>query len=83
MERETLNELYIKFLGGPMYHDCGNQDWFAALGGGPRGVEFNVTVIDNNYLELHRYMEGSYVVWVAHFERADGRWLDEYGRFVE
>ena len=24
-ERETLNELYIKFLGGPMYHDCGNQ----------------------------------------------------------
>ena len=42
-----------------------------------------MTVIDNNYLELHRYMEGSYVVWVAHFERADGRWLDEYGRFVE
>ena len=54
-ERETLNELHVKFLGGPMYHDCGNQEWFAALGGGPKGVEFNVTVIDDNYLELRRF----------------------------
>lgn len=73
-ERETLNELYIKFLGGPMYHDCGNQDWFAALGGGPRGVEFNVTVIDNNYLELRRFGEGPHQMWIVYCERSDGLW---------
>ena len=73
-ERETLNELYIKFLGGPMYHDCGNQEWFAALGGGPKGVEFNVTVIDNNYLELRRFGEGPHQMWIVYCERSDGLW---------
>ena len=76
-ERETLNRLYIKFLGGPMYHDCGNQDWFAALGGGPKGVEFNVTVIDNNYLELRRFGEGPHQMWIAYCQRADGRWIED------
>lgn len=73
-ERETLNELHIKFLGGPMYHDCGNQEWFAALGGGPKGVEFNVTVIDNNYLELRRFGEGPHQMWIVYCERSDGLW---------
>ena len=73
-ERETLNELYVKFLGGPMYDDCGNQEWFAALGGGPKGVEFNVTVIDNNYLELRRFGEGSHQMWIVYCERSDGLW---------
>ena len=73
-ERETLNELYVKFLGGPMYHDCGNQEWFAALGGGPKGVEFNVTVIDDNYLELRRFGEGPHQMWIVYCERSDGLW---------
>jgi len=86
-DQEKLDGLRVKFLEGPMYYGCGNDEWYAELMSGqddvPEDVEYTVTVIDNNYLELHRYMEGSYVVWVAHFERADGRWLDEYGRFVE
>ena len=73
-ERETLNELHVKFLGGPMYHDCGNQEWFAALGGGPKGVEFNVTVIDDNYLELRRFGKGPHQMWIVYCERSDGLW---------
>lgn len=82
-----MNGLHVRFHKGAMYDGCANEEWYAELMSGqddvPEDVEYTVTVIDNNYLELHRYMEGSYVVWVAHFERADGRWLDEYGRFVE
>ena len=84
---EQLDGLHVRFHKGAMYDGCANEEWYAELMSGqddvPEDVEYTVTVIDNNYLELHRYMEGSYVVWVAHFERADGRWLDEYGRFVE
>lgn len=82
-DHEKLDGLHARFHKGPMYYGCANEEWYAELMGGPEDAEYTVTVIDNNYLELHRYMEGSYVVWVAHFERADGRWLDEYGRFVE
>ena len=84
---QKMNGLHVRFHKGAMYDGCANEEWYAELMSGqddvPEDVEYTVTVIDNNYLELHRYMEGSYVVWVAHFERADGRWLDEYGRFVE
>ena len=84
---QKLDGLHVRFHKGAMYDGCANEEWYAELMSGqddvPEDVEYTVTVIDNNYLELHRYMEGSYVVWVAHFERADGRWLDEYGRFVE
>ena len=84
---QKMNGLQVRFHKGAMYDGCANEEWYAELMSGqddvPEDVEYTVTVIDNNYLELHRYMEGSYVVWVAHFERADGRWLDEYGRFVE
>ena len=76
---QKLDGLHVRFHKGAMYDGCANEEWYAELMSG----QDDVTVIDNNYLELHRYMEGSYVVWVAHFERADGRWLDEYGRFVE
>ena len=67
-ERETLNELYIKFLGGPMYHDCGNQEWFAALGGGPKGVEFNGDLTISG---------GTVAVWTAN--TADNQPLDADG----
>ena len=84
---QKMNGLHVRFHKGAMYDGCANEEWYAELMSGqddvPEDVEYTVTVIENNYLELHRYMEGSYVVWVAHFERADGRWLDEYGRFVE
>ena len=84
---QKLDGLHVRFHKGAMYDGCANEEWYAELMSGqddvPEDVRYTVTVIDNNYLELHRYMEGSYVVWVAHFERADGRWLDEYGRFVE
>ena len=84
---QKMNGLHVRFHKGAMYDGCANEEWYAELMSGqddvPEDVRYTVTVIDNNYLELHRYMEGSYVVWVAHFERADGRWLDEYGRFVE
>lgn len=82
-DHEKLDGLRVKFLEGPMYYGCGNDEWYAELVGGPENVEYTVTVIDNNYLELHRSAEDPYAVWIAYFERADGRWLDEYGRFVE
>lgn len=45
--------------------------------GGPEGIEYTVTVIDNNYLELQRYVEDSYTVWTAYCQRADGRWIED------
>ena len=80
---EKLDGLHVRFHKGAMYDGCANEEWYVELMGGPEDVKYTVTVIDNNYLELHRYVEDSYVVWIAYFERADGRWLDEYGRFVE
>lgn len=82
-DHEKLDGLHVRFHKGPMYDGCANEEWYAELMGGPEDAEYTVTVIDNNYLEMHRYMEDSYVVWAVYFERADGRWLDEYGRFVE
>ena len=76
-EHETLNDLYVEFHEGPMYHGCGNEEWYAELVGGPEGIEYTVTVVDDNYLELQRYVADSYVVWVAYCQRADGRWIDE------
>ena len=84
---EKLDGLHVEFHKGPMYYGCANEEWYAELMGDPEDipedVRYTVTVIDNNYLELHRSEEGPYAVWIAYFERADGRWLDEYGRFVE
>lgn len=84
---QKMNGLHVRFHKGAMYDGCANEEWYAELMGGPEDipedVRYTVTVIDNNYLEMHRYMEDSYVVWAVYFERADGRWLDEYGRFVE
>ena len=82
-DHEKLDGLHVRFHKGAMYDGCANEEWYAELMGGPEDAEYTVTIIDNNYLEMHRYMEDSYVVWAVYFERADGRWLDEYGRFVE
>lgn len=76
-DHETLDNLYVEFHKGPMYYGCSNEDWYAELKGGPEGIEYTVTVIDNNYLELQRYVEDSYVVWVAYCQRADGRWIED------
>ena len=76
-DHETLNNLYVEFHKGPMYYGCSNEDWYAELKGGPEGIEYTVTVIDNNYLELQRYVEDSYVVWIAYCQRADGRWIED------
>ena len=84
---QKMNGLHVRFHKGAMYDGCANEEWYAELMSGqddvPEDVEYTVTVIDNNYLELHRSAEDPYAVWIAYFERADGRWLDEYGRFVE
>ena len=76
-DHETLDNLYVEFHKGPMYYGCSNEDWYAELKGGPEGIEYTVTVIDNNYLELQRYVEDSYVVWIAYCQRADGRWIED------
>ena len=76
-EHEILDDLYVEFHEGPMYYGCGNEEWYAELKGGPEGVEYTVTVVDDNDLELQRYVEDSYVVWVAYCQRADGRWIEE------
>ena len=60
-----------------MYYGCGNDEWYAELVGGPENVEYTVTVIDNNYLELYRYVKDSAMVWLVSFERADGRWIED------
>ena len=74
---EKLDGLHVRFHKGAMYDGCANEEWYVELMGGPEDVKYTVTVIDNNYLELHRYVEDSYVVWIAYFERADGRWWSE------
>lgn len=76
-DHEKLDGLNVKFLEGPMYYGCGNEEWYAELKGGPEGIEYTVTVIDNNYLELQRYVEDSYTVWTAYCQRADGRWIED------
>ena len=76
-DHETLDNLYVEFHEGPMYYGCGNEEWYAELKGGPEGVEYTVTVVDNNYLELQRYVEDSYTVWTAYCQRADGRWIED------
>ena len=75
-DHETLDNLYVEFHEGPMYYGCGNEEWYAELKGGPEGVEYTVTVVDDNYLELQRYVEDSYTVWTAYCQRADGRWIE-------
>ena len=78
---QKMNGLHVEFHKGAMYDGCANEEWYAELVSGqedvPEDVEYTVTVINNNYLELHRYVEDSYVVWIAYFERADGRWIDD------
>lgn len=76
-DQENLDGLRVVFHKGPMYAGCSNDEWYAELVGGPENTTYTVTVIDNNYLEMHRHVEDSYVVWVVYCERADGRWIDE------
>ena len=76
-DHEKLDGLRVVFHKGPMYYGCANDEWYAELVGGPENTAYTVTVIDNNYLEMHRHVEDSYVVWVVYCERADGRWIDE------
>lgn len=76
-DHEKLDGLSVVFHKGPMYYGCSNDEWYAELVGGPENTTYTVTVIDNNYLEMHRHVEDSYVVWVVYCERADGRWIDE------
>ena len=76
-DHEKLDGLHVEFHEGPMYYGCANEEWYAELVGGPENVEYTVTVIDNNYLEMHRHVEDSYVVWVVYCERADGQWIED------
>lgn len=76
-DQENLDGLRVVFHKGPMYAGCGNDEWYAELVGGPENTTYTVTVIDNNYLEMHRHVEDSYVVWVVYCERADGQLIDE------
>lgn len=75
--REKLDGLHVEFHKGPMYYGCANEEWYAELVGGPENVEYTVTVIDNNYLELYRYVKDSAMVWFVSCERSDGRWIEE------
>ena len=74
---EELDGLHVEFHKGPMYYGCANEEWYAELVGGPENVEYTVTVIDNNYLELYRYVKDSAMVWFVSCERSDGRWIEE------
>ena len=76
-DQEKLDGLSVEFHKGPMYYGCGNDEWYAELVGGPENVEYTVTVVDNNYLELYRYVKDSAMVWFVSCERSDGRWIDE------
>ena len=76
-DQENLDGLRVVFHKGPMYYGCGNDEWYAELVGGPENTAYTVTVIDNNYLEMHRHVEDSYVVWVVYCERADGQWIED------
>lgn len=74
---EKLDGLHVEFHKGPMYYGCANEEWYAELVGGPENVEYTVTVVDNNYLELYRYVKDSAMVWFVSCERSDGRWIEE------
>ena len=74
---EKLDGLHVRFHKGAMYDGCANEEWYVELMGGPENTTYTVTVIDNNYLEMHRHVEDSYVVWVVYCERADGRWIED------
>lgn len=76
-DQEKLDGLHVEFHKGPMYYGCGNDEWYAELVGGPENVEYSVTVIDNNYLELYRYVKDSAMVWLIRCERSDGRWIED------
>ena len=76
-DQEKLDGLHVEFHEGPMYYGCANEEWYAELVGGPENVEYTVTVIDNNYLELYRYVKDSAMVWLVSCERSDGRWIDD------
>ena len=76
-DHEKLDGLHVEFHEGPMYYGCANEEWYAELVGGPENVEYTVTVIDNNYLELYRYVKDSAMVWLVRCERADGRWIED------
>lgn len=74
---EKLDGLQVEFHKGPMYYGCANEEWYAELVGGPENVEYTVTVVDNNYLELYRYVKDSAMVWFVSCERSDGQWIEE------
>ena len=78
---EKLDGLHVRFHKGAMYDGCANEEWYAELMGGPEDipedVRYTVTVIDNNYLELYRYVKDSAMVWLVSCERSDGRWIDD------
>lgn len=74
---KKLDGLHVEFHKGPMYYGCANEEWYAELVGGPENVEYTVTVVDNNYLELYRYVKDSAMVWFVSCERSDGRWIEE------
>lgn len=76
-DHEKLDGLHVEFHKGPMYYGCANEEWYAELVGGPENIEYTVTVIDNNYLELYRYVKDSAMVWLVSCERADGRWIED------
>ena len=76
-DQEKLDGLSVEFHKGPMYYGCGNDEWYAELVGGPENVEYTVTVVDNNYLELYRYVKDSAMVWFVRCERSDGQWIEE------
>lgn len=76
-DHEKLDGLHVEFHKGSMYYGCANEEWYAELVGGPENVEYTVTVIDNNYLELYRYVKDSAMVWLVSCERSDGRWIED------
>ena len=76
-DQEKLDGLSVEFHKGPMYYGCGNDEWYAELVGGPENVEYTVTVVDNNYLELYRYVKDSAMVWFVRCERSDGQWIED------
>ena len=76
-DHEKLDGLHVEFHEGPMYYGCANEEWYAELVGGPENVEHTVTGIDNDYLELYRYVKDSAMVWLVSCERSDGRWIED------
>ena len=74
---QKMNGLHVRFHKGAMYDGCANEEWYAELVGGPEDVEYTVTVVDNNYLELYRYVKDSAMVWFVSCERSDGQWIEE------